>query len=42
MTIKTLSALVKPHKNQTFLLKLLTPVMVVINYFTMMSVIVVV
>jgi len=39
--MKTYPAVIKPHKNQTNIPNFLTPVMVVINYLTMMSVIVV-
>jgi len=45
MTMKTFSVPIKPYKNQTNVLtylNVLTPVMVVINYLTMMSVIVVI
>jgi len=45
MTMKTFSGLIKPYKKlneRSYLLKFLTPVMVVINYLTMMSVIVVI
>jgi len=43
--MKTFSALVKSYKKpneRSYLLKFLTPVMVLINYLTMMSVIVVI
>jgi len=40
MTMKTFSALIKSYKKQTFLLKFLTPVIVVINHLTMILVIV--
>jgi len=45
MTMKTFSALIKPYKRTTvlttYILTFLTPVIVVINYLTIMSVIVV-
>jgi len=43
MTMKTFSALIKPYKKpneRSYLLKFLTPVRVVINYPTMMSVVI--
>jgi len=45
MTTKTFSTLIKPYKKpneRVYLLKLLTSVTVVINYFTVMLVIVVI
>jgi len=45
MTMKTFSALIQPYKKpneRSYLLKLMTPVTVVINYLIMMSAIVVI
>jgi len=45
MTMKTFSAFIKPYKKpnkRSYLFKFLTPVMVAINYITVMSVIVVI
>jgi len=45
MSMKTFSAFLKPYKKtneRSYLLKFLTPVMVVINYLTVMSIIVVI
>jgi len=45
ITMKTFSVLIKPYKKpneRSYLFKFLIPVMVVINYLTMMSVIVVI